>query len=95
MKKRRTKILAIVLCLAAIISALVVTVFADNETGEDAMPAIRSAFADKEVGEVKRLDKDGYIGIPVEITTYYDYATHGAAKNGYNGTIAVMYFVTR
>lgn len=93
MKKRRTKLLAILLCFAALISALVVTVFADNGSGEDAMPAIKGAFADKQVGETKRLDKDGYIGIPVEITTYYDYATHGAAKTGYNGTLAIMYFV--
>ena len=80
--KRRTKLLAILLCFAALVSALVVTVFADNGTGEDAMPAIREAFTDKQVGSTERLDKDGNIGITVEITTYYDYANHGAAKPG-------------
>ena len=93
MKKKRTKLLAILLCIAALVSALVITVFADNGSDDDAMPAIKEAFGDKQVGGTERLDKDGYIGIPVEITTFYDYATHGAAKTGYNGTIAVMYFI--
>ena len=95
MKKMNIKRLsAFLVCIAALVVALVVTVFAGSETTkEDATTAIKAAFADKQIGETQKLDKDGYIGIPIEVTTYYDYATHGAAKPGYNGTIAVMYVV--
>ena len=51
MKKRKNlKLLALLLCLAALISALVITVFASGEEKEDATTAIEAAFADKKVG---------------------------------------------
>ena len=54
--------------------------FADNNDAPDAMVEIRAdetlnaAFIKK-----MRLENDGYIGIPVELSIYYDYAAHGAA----------------
>ena len=95
MKKTKIKRLsALFVCIAALMIALVVTTFAGSASEkEDATIAIKAAFADKQIGETQKLAKDGYIGIPIEITTYYDYSTHGAAKPGYNGTIAVMYVV--
>ena len=53
---------------------------------------------DTELSAYKQGDKqtvadDGYIGIPVEVTVYYDYATFGAAKAGYNGTPVILYVV--
>ena len=94
MKKRKNfKLLALLLCLAALVCALVVTVFAAGEDKEDATVAIEAAFADKKVGTTVTISDDGYIGIPVKVSTYYDYAKHGAAKPGYNATIAVMYVV--
>ncbi len=93
-KNSKLKLLALLLCVAALIGALVVTAVATGEEEkEDATVAIEGAFSAKKIGETQKLTRDGYIGIPLEVTTYYDYATHGAAKPGYNGTIAVMYFV--
>lgn len=92
-KQKKTKLLAVLLCVAALIAALVITVFAQGTNEDDATVAIKTAFANMQAGTTVELDNDGYIGIPVEITTYYDYAKNGAAKPGYNGTIAVMYFV--
>lgn len=43
--------------------------------------------------ETYKLENDGYLGIPVEFTYYYDYTTHGAPKTGYNGTPLIMYVV--
>ena len=94
MKKSNTKkLITMLVCIAALMLALVVAAFAASEEKEDAMVAIEAAFADKQVGTTQRVERDGYIGIPVEITTYYDYANHGAAKPGYNATIAIMYVV--
>ena len=85
---------ALFVCIAALVIALVATTFAGSANEkEDATVAIKAEFANMQIGETQRLAKDGYIGIPIEITTYYDYETHGAAKPGYNGTIAVMYVV--
>lgn len=92
-KRKNFKLLALLLCLAALVSALVITVFAQGTDKEDATVAINAAFSDKKVGTTVKLDNDGYIGIPVEITTYYDYATHGATSPTYNGTISIMYVV--
>ncbi len=80
-------LLALVIAVAAIFA---VTVFAGNE---DAVPAIKAAFKNEQIGETVTQSNDGYIGIPVEVTTFYDYATHGKAKTGYNGTPLIIYVV--
>lgn len=40
------------------------------EGKEDAFPAIRDALSYYQVGQTKTMEKDGYIGIPVDITVY-------------------------
>lgn len=90
------KLIASLLCvLTVIVSVLTVTVFADTPT--DAMTAIKAEFEAEGknllVGSKVSVSDDGYIGIPVELTTYYDFATHGAAKAGYNGTPLMIYVV--
>ncbi|MBQ7336814.1 MAG: Ig-like domain-containing protein [Clostridia bacterium] len=49
-----------------------------------------------QVGAVQAFDDDGYIGIPYEITVYYDSVTHGAAVPGYmteGATPVILYVV--
>lgn len=92
--ERRTKMLILALCVALCLAAAFAVVALAADTGEsDATVAIEAAFSASKVGDTKRVSNDGYIGIPVEITTYYDYAKHGAAKKDYNGTPLVIYVV--
>lgn len=84
-------IASLILTLTIIVVMLVLNVFASEE--EDAMKDIEKAFSAYRVGETQGLTTDGYIGIPIEITTYYDYDTFGPAKAGYIGTDIALYFV--
>jgi hypothetical protein len=72
------------------------TAWADTvrNTATDAMEEIEksdelSAFKQ---GETQKYDSDGYIGIPYEVTVYYDYVKFGKAKTGYmtNGATPVI-----
>lgn len=90
---KKAKFLALLLSAIMVFCSVDVTAFAADKKATDAMTAIEAAFLDKKIGSKQSLESDGYIGIPLEVTTYYDYATHGAAKPGYNGTIAAMYVV--
>ena len=93
MKKIKTrKISIVVLSFALLVLSLTVVAFAESEE-KNAMTDIVAAFSDKQVGEKVSLESDGYIGIPVELTTYYDYNRFGSAKTGYYGTNIVLYFV--
>jgi hypothetical protein len=79
MKKINLKSLILIIAAVAIImSCFMVSIFADDGDKIDAMIEINAneklsgAFIKKVT-----LDEDGYIGIPVELSIYYDYATHG------------------
>ena len=96
MKRARSKKIlftaAVILMLATVISVLALNIFAAEEV--DAMIDIKEAFDEKyKIGESYPLANDGYIGTNVELTTYYDYKTFGAAKTGYHGTNIALYFV--
>ena len=96
MKRARSKKIlftaAILVMLATVISVLALNIFAAEEV--DAMIDIKEAFDEKyKIGESYPLANDGYIGTNVELTTYYDYKTFGAAKTGYHGTNIALYFV--
>ncbi|MBQ9115933.1 MAG: hypothetical protein IJY04_02815, partial [Clostridia bacterium] len=76
------------------------TVENDSEdyTGDDAMEAIEKdeTLDAYKQGETQSFTDDGYIGIPYEITVYYDYAGKGAAVPGYmtlGATPVVLYVV--
>ena len=99
--KKRTRLLAFLLALFMLVTAFPLTALsvladgANNETKEDAMTAIK---ADAELsafkrGDTVRYETDGYIGIPVELTVYYDYAAFGMTNPGYNGTVTILYVV--
>lgn len=92
-KTKKAKFLAVLLCVIMFVCTVDVTAFAIGEKTTDATSAIKAEFSDVQIGDTQSVDDDGYIGIPLEITTYYDYETHGVAMPGYNGTIAVMYVV--
>lgn len=67
---------------------------AAKEAEADAMTDILadSELSRHRIGSTQTVENDGYIGIPVEITVYYD-ATRGAAKPGYGGTPVILYIV--
>ncbi len=57
------------------------------------MPDIRDGLSAYVQGETVTVSDDGYIGIPVELTVYYDYASHGKVTPGYNGTPIILYVI--
>ncbi len=74
------------------------TVNTNRETEEDAMREIKAneELLSFQQGETRRFSDDGQIGIPYEITVYYDAATNGVAQPEYmtlGGTPVLMYVV--
>ena len=97
-----TKALAMLLALCTLLTVVPITAItaladtiAENSQKEDAMTAINGddGLAAYKQGDKQTVSNDGYIGIPVEVTVYYDYAKFGAAKPGYNGTVVILYIV--
>ncbi len=103
--KKRTRLLALLLMLSMLLPILPMTSLiawaneiASNSGEADAMEAIKndaviSACAQ---GETQAFENDGYIGIPYEVTVYYDSATHGNAKAGFmtlGATPVIVYVV--
>lgn len=89
--KTKTKALIALSCLILTI----VTIFgigALAQTDTDAMVAIHENLSDYQVGQKVSLATDNYIGIPVELTVYYNKGK-GKATPGYNGTDAILYVV--
>ena len=94
-KTLKTKTALIALLSMALIMAVGLAVFAavNGSEREDATLAIEAAFSSLKVGETQTISSDGYIGIPLKITTYYDSVSYGVAKSGYNGTNLAIYVV--
>jgi len=98
--KAKTRFLAVVLLLCTLsgimpFSAIVAWAEELSVTEkEDAMEAISgdNTLSAYKQGATQTVADDGYIGIPVEVTVYYDYSK-GAAKPGYNGTPVILYVV--
>ncbi len=57
----------------------------------DAMTAIEASLSSYKIGSTQSVD-DGYIGIPVEISLYFD-KDNFTVKSGYNGTPVIIYVV--
>jgi len=105
MMKKRTRALALLLVLCMIVPMLPVTsliAWAEeletNAEVTDAMTAIKEdgTLSAYKQGDTQRFTDDGYIGIPYEVTVYYDDATHGNAKAGFmtkGATPVIMYVV--
>ena len=95
MKKRWAKyLLSLTLPLLIILTAVGVFAANDNSKEVDMMDAILAdgTLATYRVGETKTVD-DGYIGIPVEVTTFFN--PEKGAKAGYDvdATVLVVYVV--
>ena len=96
MRKTRFIKLASFLALAILVTAIsVVITFASNEKGVNMMDAILAdaTLNSYKQGDTQVIENDGYIGIPVEITTYYDKTK--PTKSGYevDATNLVVYVV--
>lgn len=99
--KERKRPIAILLLLCMLIAMLPISAIsvlaselgAKAEEPVDAMPDIREGLSAYLHGETQTVSDDGYIGIPVELTVYYDYSANGAAVPGYNGTPIIFYVI--
>ena len=92
-RKRTSTIVAIILAITLISVALVVYAYANSGNGQtDAMIDIEASLSAYKIGETISVKNDGYIGIPVEVSNYYD-TSKGATKPGYNGTPLIVYVV--
>ena len=99
MKKRVISMLLAVVMLVGMIPSLALTAMAsESDFTSDRPDAMEDILSDTELsafkqGATQKISSDGYIGIPVEVTVYYDHATHGAAVPGYWGTPVILYVV--
>ena len=100
---RIKKLLSAILlvCLVVNLLPLVAAFAADGENNReaqyvenavDAMPAITSALGGYIVEATVNLAEDGYIGIPISYTVFYDTA-HGGVTAGYDATPIIIYVV--
>ena len=94
--KKRTRLLAFLLTLcmlASVVPFSALTAFAAGESEpKDAMNEIESTFSAYKIGDTQKISNDGYIGIPVELSIYFDKANN-TVKSGYNGTPVIIYVV--
>ncbi len=93
MKKQRISLIIVTLVLLICLSIGFAVSSAEREVRPDAMNAIEEAFGEYKIGETVKTAKDDYVSEAPEITTYYDYKTHGAATPGYKTTQLVIYVV--
>ncbi|MBE6635453.1 MAG: hypothetical protein E7617_04560 [Ruminococcaceae bacterium] len=92
--KRQHKLLALVVMLI-LLSVSLVAVIVSADSPADAMTEIEAALSDFKVGTTTELTDDGYIGIPMEISAYFDAENH-IAKTDYmanGGTPVIIYVV--
>ena len=64
----------------------------DEQVKEDAMDSINSDLNEFKLGQTQTIADDGYIGIPVEISIYFDSANY-TVRSGYGGTPVIIYVV--
>ena len=99
MKKINLKpMILIIAALAIIMSCFIISALANENDANDAMIEINAnEKLNASLIKKMRLENDGYIGIPVELSIYYDYETHGKATPiGYldpDGDAVVLYVV--
>ena len=67
-------------------------VFAGDSARPDAMQEIEASFASYKTGDTVTVENDGYIGIPVKVTAYYD-TSKGDIIPGADGTPIIIYVV--
>ena len=92
---RRTKwIVSLLLLVTLAVATFAIVSLATSDAPVNAMTDILS---DNELNgylvETHSLSTDGYLGIPVDLTVYYDYASYGKANPTTGGTTLIMYVV--
>ncbi|MBE7020220.1 MAG: hypothetical protein E7411_02145 [Ruminococcaceae bacterium] len=88
--KTTKKIISLLIALIMIFPAWIS--IPSEAAGNDAMTAINSSLASYKQGSTIEVADDGYIGIPVSISTYFD-KNNFTVKSGYNGTPVIVYVV--
>ena len=85
MKVKKMPIIISLIALLSILSAVfaVIACASSKNNFVDATVEIEANLSEYKLGDTITVDNDGYIGIPVKVSTYYDTAT-GATKPGYN-----------
>ena len=93
MTKRRSLTLILVAAIVLIFAAAMIVVsFANNTETNDAMIEIESNLSLYKLENTVAIDDDGYIGIPVELSVFFDKENH-TVKSGYGGTNIIIYVV--
>ncbi|MBQ3017299.1 MAG: Ig-like domain-containing protein [Clostridia bacterium] len=97
MKSKKQRLLLVGLIIVLCLSLGIAIVAAASTDGEavDAMVEIESNLAAYKIGDTATLDSDGYIGIPMEISVYFDKEKHTAVPDymANGGTPVIIYVV--
>lgn len=88
--KTTKKIISLLIALIMIFPAWIS--IPSEAAGNDAMTAINSSLASYKQGSTIEVADDGYIGIPVDVSVFFDKANN-TAKSGHNGTPVIIYVV--
>ncbi len=93
MKRKQTqRLFFLVLLLCLLVAAL--AVFSGAETSierKGSMIEIENSYSEYRLGAVQRIANDGYIGIPVQLSVYYD--SENRVTSGIGGTPLILYVV--
>ena len=91
--KTKRLIISLSVMLVLIITLCAVAAFASAPI--DAMTDIEANLSEYKIGTTVTLENDGYIGIPVEISTYFDAKNHTAVPDfmANGGTPIIIYVV--
>ncbi|MBQ9085489.1 MAG: hypothetical protein IJY24_07550, partial [Clostridia bacterium] len=95
MKKKGLTVLLSLLLVFAVLLTVALIATAEGTQKEDAMIAINedSSLAGYKQGATISLSNDGYIGIPVEISVYYDSSRVAAPSTAIDSTPVILYVV--
>ena len=93
--KRTLKPLALFLLVCTLMTVVPFAALADIAvTNTDAMTEIESNLSQYKLGNTRTVSNDGYIGIPVEISVYFDQANNSVITGaGLDSTPVMVYVV--
>ena len=92
--KRILKPLALFLLLCTLMTVVPFAALADmTVTHTDAMTEIESNLSQYKLGSTKTVSKDSYLGIPLEISVYFDQANNTVITGGGLDSTPVMVYV--
>ena len=92
MKSTSKKLIFIVLAVTLLILATSFTLVSFASGESDAMADVEASLADYKITDTVFVEDDGYIGIPVKVSIFFDKVDY-SVKTGYNGTPVIIYVV--